>query len=141
MSAEGTRRLKWPGGWGPPRPPEAGECWCLSVSFGLYAALFHPVVECILNLPGLFKSEVPVETIGPCPCPRWGHPWHPWLGHFSTLGVKNKIKVLLFRLGIAANKGLLVRGFSWLVANPFVFNVLLGKNDVGHIPQTSSPPS
>ena len=57
------------GGWGPPRPPEAGECWCLSVPFGLYAALFHPVVECILNLPGLFKSEMPVETIGPCPAP------------------------------------------------------------------------
>ena len=27
---------------------------------GLYAALFHPAVECILNLQGLFKSEVPV---------------------------------------------------------------------------------
>ena len=27
---------------------------------GLYAALFHPTVECILNLQGLFKSEVPV---------------------------------------------------------------------------------
>ena len=41
----------------------------------------------------------------------------------------------------AYSKGLLVRGFSWFVANPFIFNVLLGKNDVGYIPRTSSPPS
>ena len=60
------------GGGGAGGRPEAGECWCLSVPFGLYAALFHPVVECILNLPGLFKSEVPVETIGPCPAPALG---------------------------------------------------------------------
>ena len=39
----------WPGGGlGPPSP------------LGLYAALFQPAVECILNLQGLFKSEVPV---------------------------------------------------------------------------------
>ena len=42
-------------------------------------------------------------------------------------------------LGIAANKGLLVRGFSWLVANPFIFIVLLGQNDVGHIPEPVVP--
>ena len=33
----------------------------------------------------------------------------------------------------------LVRGFSWFVANPFNFNVLQAKNDVGYIPRTSSP--
>ena len=27
----------------------------------------------------------------------------------------------------------------WFVPNPFIFNVLLGKNDVGYIPRTSSP--
>ena len=33
------------------------------------------------------------------------------------------------------------RGISWFVANPFMFNVfLLGKNDVGYIPRTSSRP-
>ena len=37
------------------------------------------------------------------------------------------------------SKGLLVRGFSWFVANPFIFSVLLVKNDVGYIPRTSSP--
>ena len=113
-------------GWGPPRPPEAGECLVLICSLlGLYAALFHPAVECILNLQGLFKSEVPVVIFL----------------HF----LQNKIKVLAcsFVYGIAANKGLLVHGFSWLVAYPFIFNVLLGQNDLalGHIPRTSSPPS
>ena len=39
------------------------------------------------------------------------------------------------------SKGLLVRGFSWFVAKPFIFKVFLWKNDVGYIPQTSSPPS
>ena len=42
---------------------------------------------------------------------------------------------------ITYSKGLLVCGFSWFVANPFIFNVLLGKNDFGYIPLTSSPPS
>ena len=41
-------------------PQKPQNVWCLSVPFGLYAALFHPAVECILNLQGLFKSEVPV---------------------------------------------------------------------------------
>ena len=67
---------------------------------------------------GLFKSEVPV-----------------------VIFLHLVLKILLIRLGRAANKGLLVRGFSWFVANPFIFNVLLGQNDVGHIPRTSSPPS
>ena len=39
------------------------------------------------------------------------------------------------------SKGLLVCGISWIVANPFILNVLQGKNDVEYIPQTSSPPS
>ena len=50
-----------PGGWGPPSPPEARRMFgAYLCPLELYAALFHPVVECILNLQGLFKSEVPV---------------------------------------------------------------------------------
>ena len=37
------------------------------------------------------------------------------------------------------NRGLLVCVISWFVTNPFIFNVLLGKNDVGYKPRTSSP--
>ena len=105
---EGTRRLKWQGGWG--LKPE--NIWCLSVSCrGMHLKLT--------------RAYLKVKC-------QWS---------VFTLRVKNKIKVLLYCLGIAANKGLLVRGFSRLVANPFIFNVLLGQNDVGHIPETSSPPS
>ena len=75
------------GGWGPPRPPETGECLVLICALlGIYAALFHPAAEYILNLQGLFKSEVPVVIF------------------LKLVLVKNKIKVLLFRLGIVANK-------------------------------------
>ena len=41
-------------------PQKLGECLVLICALWSYAALFHPVVECILNLQGLFKSEVPV---------------------------------------------------------------------------------
>ena len=45
--------------WGQPRPPEAGEYLVLICALWGYM-LFHPAVECILNLQGVFKSEVPV---------------------------------------------------------------------------------
>ena len=35
MSGEGTRRSKWPGDWGLPRPHKWENVWCLSVPFGL----------------------------------------------------------------------------------------------------------
>ena len=56
--ARGIRSGEGAGGLLGPQKPE--NVWCLSVPLGLYAALFHPAVECILNLQGLFKSEMPV---------------------------------------------------------------------------------
>ena len=51
------------------------------------------------------------------------------VGHSCMLFYKYYHPYIMLIMYSKYSKGLLVRGFSWFVANPFIFNRLLGEND------------